>query len=89
MKDLLIVIAVWNIVVFFMYGADKLKAIKGSWRISEQTLITSAFLFGGIGALFGMFVFRHKTKHLKFRILLPIALIFNIFLLFEAYKYIF
>lgn len=89
MKDLLIVIAVWNIVVFFMYGADKLKAVKGSWRISEHTLITSAFLFGSLGALFGMFVFRHKTRHLKFRILLPVALIFNIFLLFEANKYIF
>ena len=88
MKDLLIVIAMWNIVVFFIYGVDKLKAIKGNWRISEQTLICSAFLFGSIGALFGMFVFRHKTKHIKFRILLPLALILNLFLFFEASKLI-
>ena len=89
MKDLLIVVAVWNITVFFMYGADKLKAKNGSWRISEQTLILSAFLFGGIGAMLGMFLLRHKTRHLKFRILLPLALIVNIFLLYEAYSRVF
>lgn len=89
MKDLLIVIAVWNIAVFIMYGADKYKAIKGQWRISEKTLIISAFLFGGTGAMLGMLVFRHKTKHLKFRILLPLAIIVNVFLLYEAYSRVF
>jgi len=70
-------IIVWNIIVFVLYGVDKGKAKKHKWRISEATLIISAFLMGGIGALLGMGVFRHKTKHLKFKLLIPLAVIIN------------
>ena len=73
-----IIIALWNIITFALYGADKLKARRKEWRISEATLILCAFLMGGAGALLGMLVFRHKTKHLKFRLLIPIAVIINI-----------
>ena len=89
MKDFVICLVIWNIIVFFTYGADKLKAKKRMRRISEQTLITIAFLFGSIGALSGMYIFRHKTRHLKFRILLPLALIVNAVLLLSAQNYIF
>jgi uncharacterized membrane protein YsdA (DUF1294 family) len=61
-----------------LYEADKQKARKQKQRISEATLILYAFLMGGAGALFGMSVFRHKTRHLKFKLLVPIAFIFNI-----------
>ena len=60
-----------------MYGIDKRRAIKGRWRISENALITSAFLMGGVGAITGMRVFHHKTKHNKFATLIPIAVVFN------------
>jgi len=73
-----IIIALWNIITFALYGADKLKARRKEWRISEATLILCAFLMGGAGALLGMLVFRHKTKHLKFKLLVPIAFILNI-----------
>lgn len=69
---------VWNVAVFFVYGIDKWKASRNKWRISEKTLLLSAFLFGGIGAFFGMKIFRHKTKHTKFKVLLPLAILFNI-----------
>jgi uncharacterized membrane protein YsdA (DUF1294 family) len=75
---LALVIAAWNIITFALYGADKQKAIKKSRRISEKTLILCAFLMGGIGAFLGMAVFRHKTKHLKFKLLVPVAVIVNI-----------
>jgi len=75
---LLAVIAIWNIVTFALYGIDKAKAKARAWRISEATLITVAFLMGAIGALLGMNVFRHKTNHIKFKLLVPLALIFNI-----------
>ena len=52
-----------NIFTFSLYGADKRKARRGAWRISEKTLLTCTWLFGGVGALIGMRVFRHKTKH--------------------------
>ena len=67
------VFVVWNFIVFFMYGADKLKAKRQKHRISEKTLLSAAFMFGGPGAFFGMTVFRHKTKHLKFVIFVPLA----------------
>ena len=81
MKGILIfaaVYALWNFVVFFVYGIDKRKAKKNRWRISEGTLITLAFLMGGVGAAVGMRVFRHKTKHLKFRICVSLAVILNL-----------
>ena len=68
-----ILIIVWNILVFIMYGIDKYKSKKGSWRISEKTLILSALFLGGVGAMLGMELFRHKTKHLKFKIIVPVS----------------
>ena len=76
-------IIIWNVVVFLTYGIDKLKAIKGSWRISEKALLTMAFLMGGVGAYLGMEIFRHKTKTTKFKVLVPIAIIVNIAILYS------
>ena len=42
----------------------------------KRNLLT--FLFGGIGAVFGMSVFHHKTKTPKFKISAPIAFIFTL-----------
>ena len=61
-----------------MYGLDKQKAKQRKRRISEATLMLSAALMGGVGALLGMRAFRHKTKHLKFKIGVPLLLILNI-----------
>jgi len=71
-------VGIWNIITFALYGIDKRKAQKGNRRISENTLILCAFLMGGLGAFVGMAFFRHKTKHLKFRILVPLSLVLNI-----------
>lgn len=78
MKDILIVIALWNVIVFAVYGADKYKAIHGSWRISELALILMSFLLGGIGGFCGMRIWHHKTRHWKFRILVPLSLAVSI-----------
>jgi len=68
---------VWNIITFCIYGLDKRRAGKNKRRISESALITCAFLMGAAGALLGMKIFRHKTKHLRFKLLVPLALVFN------------
>lgn len=68
---------IWNLIVFFLYGLDKRKAKASSYRISERALLVSSFLFGAIGAILGMNIFRHKTKHLKFRIMIPLFLVLN------------
>ena len=68
----------WNLITLALYGIDKRKARENKWRIRERTLILCAFLMGGAGAFFGMALFRHKTKHVKFKLLVPLALIMNI-----------
>ena len=67
-----------NIVVFAAYGIDKRKAQKGKWRIPESTLLLLAVLGGALGALLGMRTFHHKTKHWKFKILVPLFLALQI-----------
>ena len=58
--------------------ADKVKAKKKRWRIPEATLMLTALLGGSPGALAGMYTFRHKTKHLKFTMGIPIILALQI-----------
>ncbi len=55
-----------NIAAFALFGADKKKARRGDWRISEKALFLSAVLGGSLGALIGMRLFHHKTKHWYF-----------------------
>ena len=63
---LLVWLAVINLLTFIVYGADKRRARKGKWRVPEKTLFLLPLLGGSIGALLGMRVFRHKTKHWYF-----------------------
>ena len=75
-----------TIVTFAAYGIDKRKAIKNQWRIPERVLISLAFLGGFLGAIAGMSIFRHKTKHTSFRILVPVCMILQ-FILIAAGAY--
>ena len=63
-----------NLVALVVYGVDKRRAKKGQWRISEKTLFLVALIGGSVGAIAGMYLFRHKTKHWYFRIGLPVIL---------------
>lgn len=78
-------IAAINIIAFIVYGIDKLKAKKGYWRIPESTLLLLAAFGGSIGAWCGMMVWRHKTKHLKFRIGVPVIFLLQFALLVYVY----
>ena len=81
MKIFLVFYIIMNLVTFILYGADKAKAMKGKWRIPEKTLLLFAACFGGLGAFLGMKVFRHKTKHTSFRILVPMCMIIQFILI--------
>ena len=87
MKTILIAaLLLMNLLAFVLYGIDKLKAKKGAWRIPEATLLLVAFLGGSVGAFLGMEIFRHKTKHAKFKILVPLFLILHIALAIYMFK---
>lgn len=64
-----------NVAAFAAYGIDKYKASHDKWRIPEATLLWFVVLGGALGALLGMRVWHHKTKHWKFRILVPLFLV--------------
>lgn len=75
MKELLILyLLLINAVAFLLMLIDKYKAKKNLWRIPEATLMASAALGGSIGALLGMYTVRHKTRHPKFTVGIPLIL---------------
>ena len=62
-----------NLLALFLYALDKAKSKrKGNRRISERTLLWMARLGGGLGCWLGMMLFRHKTKHTRFMVLVPL-----------------
>ncbi|MEE0110252.1 MAG: DUF1294 domain-containing protein [Oscillospiraceae bacterium] len=71
---ILLYLLIINAVGFLLMLVDKLKAKKNLWRIPEATLMTIAALGGSIGSLIGMYTVRHKTKHLKFTLGIPLIL---------------
>lgn len=72
MKLLLIYLFLINAVSFLLMLIDKWKARKNRWRIPEATLMGAAILGGSLGALGGMYLVRHKTKHPKFTLGIPV-----------------
>ena len=75
MKAALVYLAAVNIIGFVLFGMDKQRAVRHAWRIKESTLFITAIIGGSVGCIIGMQVFRHKTKHMKFVIGMPMVLI--------------
>ena len=80
MKLFLIYFLIINAAGFLSMLLDKQKARKNLWRIPESTLLPIALLGGSIGSLVGMYLVRHKTKHLKFTLGIPLIMIGQILL---------
>lgn len=77
-ENIVIYLLIMNLFTFLMMGIDKKKAKKGRWRVPEKTLFILVALGGGIGGIAGMYVFRHKTKKMKFIIGFPLIIIMQI-----------
>ena len=67
-----------DLAAFFMYMIDKICAVKKKRRIPEVWLLAVTALGGGLGALLGMLIFRHKVRHAKFYITVPALLLLQI-----------
>ena len=67
-----------NFAAFLTFWSDKCRARKNRWRIPERTLLLLAGIGGSVGALLGMLLFRHKTKHAKFFIGIPFILLVHL-----------
>lgn len=81
MKLLLVYLLIVNAADFLLMLIDKRKAIKNQWRIPEATLLGIAAIGGSLGCLWGMYAARHKTKHLKFRLGVPVMLAIHVIIL--------
>ena len=77
-KNIIIYLISINLFGFMIMGIDKYKAQKMQWRIPEKTFFLVTLFGGGIGTIFGMYKFRHKTKKKYFTIGLPIIMIIEI-----------
>lgn len=82
MEYLAIYLVAINLITFIVYGVDKRAAIKGKFRVRVATLLGLAFIGGSLGALFAMYLFRHKTKKLQFTIFVPLMLVLHIVAVF-------
>ncbi len=86
MKYLYLYLILINALGALLMRIDKQKAKAGAWRIPERTLLLVAALGGSFGTLVGMELFRHKTKHLKFTITVPLLLIAHVALLLFLHR---
>lgn len=75
MKTLYAYLAAANVITALLYGADKAKAQRGAWRIPERVLLGCGICGGALGALLGMRLFHHKTRHWYFTAINTAALL--------------
>lgn len=87
-KYFVVYLLVVNLITFFLYGIDKRRAIRKAWRIPESVLMGFAAVGGSVGALLAMLLFRHKTKHAKFTVGVPLILVVQIVAIICSYKYL-
>lgn len=71
-----------NVVTFLLYASDKHRAVYGERRIPEWLLLVFSALGGSFGALMGMWMFRHKTLHTRFKVMVPVFLLIHSIILF-------
>lgn len=88
MKYILLYLLLINAAGFLFMLADKQRARKKQWRIPEATLLGIAAMGGSIGSLLGMYAFRHKTRHPKFYIGIPVLLVMQLCLAIALYPII-
>lgn len=75
-----------NLIAFLTIYIDKKKAINRKWRIKESSLIFLSIIGGSLGTYIGMYTFRHKIRHLKFNLGIPIIILFQLSIYFLLKK---
>ena len=74
-----------NTISFILMRIDKRAAKNNMYRIPEKVFFAISFLLGSLGTYIGMYKFRHKTKHLSFKVFIPILLIVNIICIYYIF----
>lgn len=75
MKYFLIYLAIISLIAVIITVSDKSRAKKNRQRIAEKALFVTALLGGSAAMYLTMLAVRHKTKHKRFMIGLPLIMI--------------
>lgn len=78
MIALLLYLLIINAAGFCLMCADKRRAQKNQWRIQESILLAVAAAGGSPGCLAAMYLVRHKTRHPKFALGIPVILVLQV-----------
>lgn len=93
MNTFLIILAIYliliNLIAVIVIIYDKRCAVKRRWRVKESTLLLLSFLGGSVGMYITMLLVRHKTRHLKFMLGIPIILIFQLLFAALIWRYLY
>ena len=82
MQNMLPYLILINAASLLLMLQDKKNAMRKGPRVPEIILLGSAMLGGSIGAVLGMFFFRHKTRKPLFSIGLPLILLVHMGIFF-------
>ncbi|HHV96736.1 MAG TPA: DUF1294 domain-containing protein [Clostridiaceae bacterium] len=85
LEIIIIVLLLVNLFGFVLVAMDKRRAKKRMWRIPEKSFFIISALGGFPGVYTGLFIFRHKTKHIKFTIGLPLIFIIQLVILYYLF----
>lgn len=80
-------IAIISLISIIITVKDKIQAIRGGRRTPEKKLLTLSALGGSVAMLLTMLIIRHKTRHKKFMIGIPLIIILQAVALFYLYKW--
>ena len=86
MKLLLVYLLLINAAGFVLMLTDKYSAQNNLRRIPEVALLAVAILGGSLGCWAGMYAVRHKTKHKRFTVAIPLILLLQVISLISIIK---
>ena len=78
-----------NLIAVIVTIYDKLCAVKRRWRVKESTLLLLSALGGSISMYITMLLIRHKTRHIKFILGIPLILIVQLIIAFLIWRYLY
>lgn len=87
MKYLYIYLIIINLIAVIVTIHDKRAAVKGTWRVKENTLLLIAALGGSPAMYLTMLLIRHKTRKPKFMVGIPLILIVELIIIYLVLHY--
>ena len=85
-EKITLVLLIWNVMVFLIYGIDKSKARRGAWRISEKILLILALSCGGFGAWLAGISFHHKIRKWYFKTVWFLGMVTTLLTLYVIWR---